>query len=181
MISPAISISKKPDSQTIRNGDTANWTITVTNTGDSTLTDVHVDDAQAPGCARTAAEIAPDRAAPQQHLCTGRQRLLRLLARRRQRQLHQHGGSAPARDETDQDVTAEDSADVRVINPHVTILKTPDQQTIVSGQTASFTIQVINDGDSTLTNVVVTDALAPGCARTSADIPGLASMPARTG
>jgi uncharacterized repeat protein (TIGR01451 family) len=67
---------------------------------------------------------------------------------------------------------------LRVISPHITILKTPDQQTIVSGQTASFTIQVINDGDSTLTNVVVTDALAPGCARTSADIPGLASMPA---
>jgi len=67
---------------------------------------------------------------------------------------------------------------LRVISPHITILKTPDQQTIVSGQTASFTIQVINDGDSTLTNVVVTDALAPGCARTSADIAGLASMPA---
>jgi uncharacterized repeat protein (TIGR01451 family) len=63
-----------------------------------------------------------------------------------------------------------------VISPHITILKTPDQQTIVSGQTASFTIQVINDGDSNLSNVVVTDALAPGCARTSADIPGLASM-----
>jgi uncharacterized repeat protein (TIGR01451 family) len=65
---------------------------------------------------------------------------------------------------------------LRVISPHITILKTPDQQTIVSGQTATFTIQVINDGDSNLTNVVVTDALAPGCARTSADIPGLALM-----
>jgi len=65
---------------------------------------------------------------------------------------------------------------VLVISPHITILKTPDQQTIVAGQTATFTIQVINDGDSTLTNVVVTDALAPGCARTSADIPGLALM-----
>jgi uncharacterized repeat protein (TIGR01451 family) len=65
---------------------------------------------------------------------------------------------------------------VQVIGPHITILKTPDQQTIVSGQTASFTIQVINDGDSNLSNVVVTDALAPGCARTSADIPGLALM-----
>src|SRR6266480_763373 len=65
---------------------------------------------------------------------------------------------------------------VQVIGPHITILKTPDQQTIVSGQTASFTIQVINDGDSNLSNVVVTDALAPGCARTSADIAGLALM-----
>jgi uncharacterized repeat protein (TIGR01451 family) len=63
-----------------------------------------------------------------------------------------------------------------VIKPHISISKSPDAQTILIGQTASFTIQVTNDGDSTLTNVVVTDALAPGCARTSADIPGLASM-----
>ena len=63
-----------------------------------------------------------------------------------------------------------------VIKPHIAISKSPDAQTILIGQTANFTIQVTNDGDSTLTNVVVTDALAPGCARTSADIPGLASM-----
>ena len=177
VINQAISITKKPDSQTIRNGDTANWTITVTNTGDSTLTDVHVDDAQAPGCARTAAEIAliaphlSSTFAPGDSVsydCS----LAGVSAS------FTNTAVATGTDETDQDVTAEDSADVRVINPHVTILKTPDQQTIVSGQTASFTIQVINDGDSTLTNVVVTDALAPGCARTSADIPGLASMPA---
>jgi uncharacterized repeat protein (TIGR01451 family) len=177
VISPAISITKKPDTQTIRNGDTANWTITVTNTGDSTLTDVHVDDAQAPGCARTAAEIAliaphlSSTFAPDDSVsydCS----LANVTSS------FTNTAVASGTDETDQDVTAQDSADVRVINPHVTILKTPDQQTIVSGQTASFTIQVINDGDSTLTNVVVTDALAPGCARTSADIPGLASMPA---
>src|SRR5204862_1107019 len=60
------------------------------------------------------------------------------------------------------DVSAEDSAAVVVLNPHITILKTPDSQTIVSGATATFTIQVINDGDSTLTDVVVTDAKAPG-------------------
>src|SRR5262249_24695502 len=63
-----------------------------------------------------------------------------------------------------------------VINPHITVIKSPKSQTIVSGQTATFTIQVINDGDSNLTNVVVTDAQAPGCARTKADIPGLALM-----
>ena len=77
-----------------------------------------------------------------------------------------------------EDVTAQDSADVDVINPHISVVKSPDSQTIVSGQTATFTIQVINDGDVALTNVVVTDALAPGCARTKADIAGLASMPA---
>src|SRR5262249_49921003 len=58
VISPGISISKDPATQTIRNPGTASWTITVTNTGDATLTDVHVDDALAPGCARSAAGIA---------------------------------------------------------------------------------------------------------------------------
>jgi len=64
-----------------------------------------------------------------------------------------------------------------IINPHITVVKTPDEQVVLAGSTVSFTIQVINDGDSTLTNVKVTDAQAPGCARTSADIAGLASMP----
>src|SRR5207247_902778 len=64
VISPGISISKDPSSQTIRNPGTASWTITVKNTGDATLTDVHVDDALAPGCSRSAAEIAADPNAP---------------------------------------------------------------------------------------------------------------------
>ncbi len=64
-----------------------------------------------------------------------------------------------------------------VINPHITVVKTPDEQVVLSGSTVTFTIQVINDGDSTLSDVKVTDAQAPGCARTSADIAGLASMP----
>ena len=74
------------------------------------------------------------------------------------------------------DVTATDTADVTVIHPAITVAKTPDSQTIVSGTTVTFTIKVTNTGDVTLTNVVVTDALAPGCARTKADIAGLASM-----
>jgi uncharacterized repeat protein (TIGR01451 family) len=54
---PSIGIQKNPDSQTILVGGTATFTITVTNTGDVTLTNVSVSDAQAPGCARTAAQI----------------------------------------------------------------------------------------------------------------------------
>ncbi|HEX6680174.1 MAG TPA: hypothetical protein VF063_05970, partial [Gaiellaceae bacterium] len=63
-----------------------------------------------------------------------------------------------------------------VIKPHISISKSPDAQTVLIGQTATFSITVTNDGSSTLTNVVVTDALAPGCARTQVDIPALASM-----
>src|SRR5262249_30070964 len=64
-----------------------------------------------------------------------------------------------------------------VIAPHITVIKSPDEQLVRNGDSVSWTIEVINDGSSTLTDVHVTDAQAPGCARTSADIPGLASMP----
>jgi uncharacterized repeat protein (TIGR01451 family) len=179
VINPAISITKKPDTQTIRSGDTATWTITVTNSGDSTLFDVHVTDAQAPGCERTSAQIAADPNAPNPGTATFNPDDSYSYSCSLANVTSDFTNTAVATgtDETDQDVTAEDSADVDVINPHITILKSPDSQTIVSGQTATFTIQVINDGDSTLTNVVVTDAQAPGCSRTSADIAGLASMP----
>ena len=73
-------------------------------------------------------------------------------------------------------MTATDTADVTVIHPAITIAKTPDSQSVQTGGTVNFTIKVTNTGDVTLTNVVVTDALAPGCARTNADLPALASM-----
>jgi len=54
---PAIAIVKNPKAQTVPSGGTATFTITVTNTGDVTLTDVHVVDALSPNCNRTKADI----------------------------------------------------------------------------------------------------------------------------
>src|SRR5204863_443649 len=122
----------------------------------------HVDDAQAPGCARTAAQIAliaphlSSTFAPGDSVsydCS----LAGVSAS------FTNTAVATGTDETDQDVTAQDSADVRVINPHITILKT---QTVNNGGTATFTITVLNPGDVTLSNVVVTDALSPNCNKT---------------
>ncbi len=47
--------------------------------------------------------------------------------------------------------------------PSISIEKTPDNQTVAEGGDAAFTIAVTNDGEADLTNVVVTDAMAPGC------------------
>jgi len=52
---------------------------------------------------------------------------------------------------------------VNVIHPAITIAKTPDTQTVPSGFTVVFTIMVTNAGDVALTNVTVTDGLAPDC------------------
>ena len=172
VINPSIAITKKPDSQTIRNGGTATWTITVTNTGDSDLRNVVVTDTLAPGCAADKTTV------PALALMASNAVVSYTCSLANVKASFTNTAVATGTPPVGPDVSAQDSADVIVLNPHITIVKSPKSQTIVSGQTASFTIQVINDGDSTLTNVVVSDALAPGCARTSADIPGLASMPA---
>src|SRR5262249_37752922 len=49
---PAIDIVKDPKAQTIGQGGTATFKITVTNTGDVTLTDVTVTDPNSPDCNR---------------------------------------------------------------------------------------------------------------------------------
>jgi uncharacterized repeat protein (TIGR01451 family) len=54
---PSIGIVKQPKSQTVAAGGTATFTITVTNTGGVTLTDVAIVDARSPNCNRTKADI----------------------------------------------------------------------------------------------------------------------------
>jgi uncharacterized repeat protein (TIGR01451 family) len=56
---PAISIVKDPKSQVITRGGTANFKITVTNTGDVALTNVTVSDPLSPNCNRTIGTLNP--------------------------------------------------------------------------------------------------------------------------
>jgi uncharacterized repeat protein (TIGR01451 family) len=60
--------------------------------------------------------------------------------------------------------------------PAIAITKEPKSQTVTSGGTATWTIVVTNVGGTDLFNVNVTDALAPNCAKTSAEIGVFASM-----
>src|SRR5207247_744560 len=54
---PAIAIVKNPKSQTVAQGGTATFTITVTNAGNTVLTNVTVTDPLSPNCSRTSAQI----------------------------------------------------------------------------------------------------------------------------
>ena len=54
---PAIAIVKNPKSQTVAVGGTASFTITVTNAGNTVLTNVTVTDPLTPNCNRTSAQI----------------------------------------------------------------------------------------------------------------------------
>ena len=174
VIRPHISISKSPDAQTILIGQTANFTITVTNDGDSTLTNVVVTDALAPGCARTSADIpglasmAPG--ATITYTCT----LANVTAS------FTNIAIATGTPPLGPPVSAQDTAAVTAVapatHPAITIVKNPKSQTVTRGGTANFTITVTNTGDVALTNVTVSDPLSPNCNRTIGTLaPGASS------
>src|SRR4029450_10731096 len=76
---------------------------------------------------------------------------------------------ATGTDQIGQDVTAQDTAHVTVVqpvtHPSISIVKNPKAQTVTRGATATFTITVTNNGDVALTNVTVSDPLSPNCNR----------------
>ena len=61
---PGIKIEKDPATQTIVSGSTATFTIKVTNTGDVTLTAVHVNDALTASCQKTSAQLGANARSP---------------------------------------------------------------------------------------------------------------------
>ena len=154
VIVPAIEIQKTPDSQQILSGGTADFTITVTNTGDTVLNSVAVTDALAPACDNTVGSLAIGDVVT--YTCTLTGITADFTNTADVVGTHAAGGT----------VTDSDTADVDVIGPAITISKTPDLQTVLDGATAEFTITVENTGDVDLTNVAVTDALVPACDNT---------------
>jgi uncharacterized repeat protein (TIGR01451 family) len=169
---PAIAITKTPPTQSVTSGGTATWTITVTNPGDVALTNVSVSDVQAPNCDHSwAGSLAPG-ASETAYTCT----LTNVTAGLT------NVAVANGTDANSNPVTAQSSgAVVTVIHPAIAITKTPPTQSVNKGGTATWTIGVTNTGDVALTNVAVTDALAPNCDHswTGSLAPG-ASEPAYT-
>jgi uncharacterized repeat protein (TIGR01451 family) len=155
----AIRIAKTPDVQTVLSGGTASFTISLTNTGDITLTGVVVGDALTPGCSGSLGDL--DIGATYSYPCSLSNVTNDLTNTAVVTATPQGGGPA---------VHDSDTAFVDVTGPSVRIAKTPDVQTVLSGGTASFTIAVTNTGDITLTGVVVGDALAPGCGGSLGDL-----------
>ena len=70
-------------------------------------------------------------------------------------------GSVP-----DVPLSAEDSVDVSVFSLALNITIDPEEQTIRSGDAASFRVNVSNQGDDVLSNVIVTNETVPSCAVT---------------
>ncbi|MFN8453778.1 MAG: hypothetical protein U0401_03755 [Anaerolineae bacterium] len=153
VIHPAIAIAKTPDTQTVQSGDTVTFTITVSNTGDVDLSSVVVGDPLVSDCDRTLGTLATG--AITSYTCS----LANVTTSFTNTAIVT--GTPP----TGSVVTDTDDAQIEVIHPAIAIAKTPDLQTITSGDTVTFTITVSNTGDVDLTGVVVGDTLAPTCGR----------------
>jgi len=154
----SISIAKAADPMVVR-GSSAVFTIEITNTGDVTLTNVTVSDVEAPDCNRAFAELLPG--GHRNYDCSVPSVTDDFV------NTATVTGTTPVSGE----VTHSDTAAVDVIDPSIQIAKTPDLQTVVRGEGASFVIGVTNTGDVTLTNVTVSDAEASDCDRVFAELP----------
>ena len=151
---PSVSINKLTngsDSPTVLAGSTVNWTYLVSNTGNVELSSVVVVDDQGVvvSCPKTTLAIA------EQMTCTGSGTAIVGS--------YSNLGTVSANYET-QVVTASDPSGYFGANPQISLLKGPDTQVVIEGETATFTIAVTNTGNVTLNNLNVADPLAPNCA-----------------
>ncbi|MFW2381176.1 MAG: DUF7507 domain-containing protein, partial [Acidimicrobiales bacterium] len=159
VIAPAISISKSPDGQAIVTGGTATFTIEVTNTGDADLTGVTVTDAAVPACDAVIGDLAVG--ASSSYTCSVSDVDADFT----------NTAAVVGTDPVGLDVSDSDTADVTVLVPGLDIQKTPDTQTVLAGDDATFTIIVTNTGQTDLLAVTVTDPLAPACDNAVGDLP----------
>jgi uncharacterized repeat protein (TIGR01451 family) len=154
VLQAALAITKEPASQMIPQDGTVTFTITVANTGDVDMTGVVVTDDLATDCNRPAlGTILAGGTIP--YTCT------RTNVPADFTNVVTASGTSTLGDTR----IVTDSALVDVIHPALSIVKEPASQMIPQDGTAVFTITVANTGDVTMTNVAVTDDLAPDCNR----------------
>jgi uncharacterized repeat protein (TIGR01451 family) len=150
VIAPEITISKTPASQMVRSGDTVTFTITVENSGDVTLSSVTVGDVQSPDSNANFPTMISGTV--ESYNCS------------RANVSADFTNIAIATGTSASTIVTDSSqALVDLISPSIVISKTPDFQIVPLGQNAIFTITVQNSGDASLSNVTVTDTLAPAC------------------
>lgn len=161
--SAGVSISFGPD-QTIPAGTDANFSYSVTNSGDVPLVNLFVNVPDTVDCASGPLNLNPGQVFNVATPC----RALGLLQSRSFTATVEgtaEGGAA---------VSASDSAAVTVeSNPAIAITKDSDV-TVPSGSDVTFTIRVSNTGNVHLSNIVVDDPLTPSCSQ------GIAGLTAGT-
>ncbi|SEP52127.1 conserved repeat domain-containing protein [Amycolatopsis saalfeldensis] len=158
VIHPAVAITQSAAPTAVRAGQPVTFTVVVTNTGDSDLHEVTVDDPAAPECVKRLGVVAAQ--AKQTYTCT-----------------HAAGDDftsstrVTGTDATNRLVTAAADAHVDVVHPAVAVASVVAPPAVREGDSVTFTITVSNTGDVPLTRVSVVDSRTPSCGR---DFAGLA-------
>lgn len=143
VIDPSMTLSKSAPSYAVI-GDPVTYTYIVTNNGDDPLTGLTLADDKCSVNIGPQAALAPT----QSRTFTCSQSLTQDTT---------NTATAEAFDSKGAKLTATATATVDVIDPSITLVKTANEDKVVSGDTVVYTYQVTNDGDVVLTNVVVGD------------------------
>ncbi len=156
-------ITKTPDLQTVDSGQTASFTISLRNEGETTITSLSVDDPLTPDCDRTSGipDLPPvdsfSYTCQTDPLIGGFVNLATVTGL---------VGETP--------IEGSDTAQVNVVTPEIGITKTPDTQSVNPGEKATFTIKIVNNSSSTLTSISVEDPLTSSCERLAGTLADLA-------
>ncbi|MCB0516226.1 MAG: choice-of-anchor L domain-containing protein [Chitinophagales bacterium] len=162
VLQPSINIEKTAtdgsDNQNVLAGGTAQFLITLTNSGNMNLSNIVVSDPSCSSCDFTLASLAVGQT--YSYTCNKNAVNANFINTAYVSAEPASGGNAV----NDNDETA-----VTVVHPAIAISKTAadgtDTQTIDYGGTANFMITITNNGDVDLQNVNVTDPQCEGCAQ----------------
>ncbi|UQX86903.1 DUF11 domain-containing protein [Jatrophihabitans telluris] len=170
VLNPAVTIAKTADASAYHQGDTVTFTIRVTNTGDTALSQVSVSDPTTASCANVLP--APTKLAAGasfDYTCTATAPLAG----------DANTATVNATDALGRTVSASATVAVPVIHPGIELTKTATSGTLAHvGDTITWQVAVHNTGDVALHNVIVSDATAPGCAVLLVDLaPGATADP----
>jgi len=151
IIHPSLDVTVTPSEMIIYRGQVVTYTYQITNTGDITLTNVTLaDDKGTPGdsgddltvCAGIT--LAARAATSCSRSATPTQTTTSIA-------------TTTGQDPLGNNVTDSDSTTISVISPAIKVAITPDKTTIYEGEVVTYTYQITNTGDITLTNVTLVD------------------------
>src|SRR5439155_1574865 len=168
---PDLHIVKSPDGQTINAGDTATFTIVVSNQGTGVAHNVTLSDplpagggvnwtTGSAGCSVSGAPGAQTLSCSFGDLAPGASVTVVVTAVTSFQACTTMPNLATASATNNPPVS--DPGSITCQPPNLSIVKTPDGQTINAGDTATFTIVVSNTGTGTAKSVTLTDSLPAG-------------------
>ncbi|MBN1318985.1 MAG: DUF11 domain-containing protein, partial [Anaerolineales bacterium] len=150
VISPDIEIEKLPDLQNVPLGQTATFTIEITNSGDAHLEDVTILDGLSPDCDRSLGALDAGEQVTYTCIIEGVESDFTNQAT--------VSGIPPA----GPNVSDLDEGQVHVLDPGIQIAKKVDPELTAPALPITYTIQVTNTGELAILSLVLTDTLPAG-------------------